>query len=63
MTTIKRSSKGATVEALVASDPDLMKALMKQALQKIRKRSTAPRLPAGTQACTGASGSSSSRRL
>ncbi len=35
MTTIKRSSKGATVEALVASDPDLMKALMKQALQEV----------------------------
>lgn len=35
MTTIKRSSKGATVEALVASDPDLMKALMKQALREV----------------------------
>lgn len=35
MATIKRSSKGTTVEALVASDPDLMKALMKQALQEV----------------------------
>ena len=35
MATIKRSSKGATVEGLVASDPDLMKALMKQALQEV----------------------------
>jgi len=35
MTTIKRRSKGATVEAMVASDPDLMKALMKQALQEV----------------------------
>lgn len=37
MTTIKRSSKGATVEALVASDPDLIKALMKQALQEAQE--------------------------
>jgi hypothetical protein len=34
MTTIKRSSKDATVGALVASDPDLMKALMKALMKQ-----------------------------
>jgi len=35
MTTIKRNTKGPSVEALVAGDCDLMKSLMKEALQEV----------------------------
>ena len=35
MTTIKRNTKRPSVEALVAGDRDLMKLLMKEALQEV----------------------------